>query len=855
MQNIAFGDGSNFKVAILVPDNAFKANQIKEYYLAPLAYMGVSEEHFIVFPLAYDNPKKVSSKTMGDYVENLLPDLKSIGITTLMVADSNYFKFITKNRKADPFIGYICPCMLKGSNDLSVLYVPNYRSILYSPDNEYKIHYSLKALSGHLKGTYTPPGNGIIHSADYPIHLKDIDNWLMRLHEYPELTIDLETFSLRFWEAGIASVGFAWDHHNGVSFLVDYKPNDPNKEVRKLLKEFLVEYKGTLIYFNANFDIKILVAQLFMDDWLDEQGKQAGIEILTKKFHCAKIITYLATNSATGNNLTLKYQAQEFAGNYAQEDIDDVTKIPPEQLLEYNLVDCLSTWYVFNKYFLKLFDDNQHTIYQSLFIPSVKHILQMELTGLPLNMDNVKKARIELEGILNGVHSTLRSHKTIQSFNYILQEQAQTKANEKLKVKVKPITDFADVEFNPNSAVQLQQLLYDVLNLPVIDLTENKAPATGGDTLKKLINHTTDPEVKEILNTLIEFAETEIILTTFITAFENSSLQKSDGWWYLHGNFNLGGTVSGRLSSSKPNLQNIPSTGTRFAKLIKDCFQAPPGWLFVGADFLSLEDRISALTTKDKNKLKVYTDNYDGHCLRAYSYFGNQMPDIDPNSVDSINSIADKYKELRQKSKAPTFLLTYGGTFHGLMNNCGFDEVTAKMIESRYHELYKESDDWVASKIEQACKDGYVTAAFGLRVRTPTLAKTIYNSSNKPYEAQSEARTAGNALGQSFGLLNNRAGCEVQEETLKSPFRYDILPCASIHDAQYYIVRDDSDVVLFLNEKLIKAMQWQELPEIQHPQVGLGGELSIFYPTWKTEYVIPNNATEEILRKAVNPSK
>ena len=63
-------------------------------------------------------------------------------------------------------------------------------------------------------------------------------------------------------------------------------------------------------------------------------------------------------------------------------------------------------------------------------------------------------------------------------------------------------------------------------------------------------------------------------------------------------------------------------------KLIKTCVQPPPGWIFCGLDFDSLEDKISALTTKDKNKLAVYTQNYDGHCLRAYSYFGEHMPDI-----------------------------------------------------------------------------------------------------------------------------------------------------------------------------------------------------------------------------------
>ena len=103
-------------------------------------------------------------------------------------------------------------------------------------------------------------------------------------------------------------------------------------------------------------------------------------------------------------------------------------------------------------------------------------------------------------------------------------------------------------------------------------------------------------------------------------------------------------------------MQNIPA-GSAYAKMIKEMFQAPKNWLFCGADFNALEDRISALTTKDPNKLKVYIDGYDSHSIRAFSYFGDQMPDIE-NTVESINTIPDKYNKLRSESKGPTFLLT-----------------------------------------------------------------------------------------------------------------------------------------------------------------------------------------------------
>lgn len=353
-------------------------------------------------------------------------------------------------------------------------------------------------------------------------------------------------------------------------------------------------------------------------------------------------------------------------------------------------------------------------------------------------------------------------------------------------------------------------------------------------------------EQAKILKALIGVAEVSIILSTFIESFINNSVLKGDGIWYLHGNFNLGGTKSGRLSSSAPNLQNIPSTGSRYAKHIKKCFMARYGMIMAGADFSSLEDKISALTTKDPNKIKVYTDGYDGHCLRAFYYFKNRLPGI-VDTVESINSIADLFADVRQDSKAPTFALTYQGTWHTLVNNIGMSESEAKSIEKNYHILYIHSDEWVQDKLILASKEGYVTLAFGLRLRTPILAQTILNKRSTPYAAQAEGRTAGNALGQSYGLLNNRAAIEFHKRLLASPYKYNIKPIAHIHDAQYFIMDDTIGCVKWFNDNLVECMQWQELPEIQHDLVKLGGGVELYYPTWADKMSIKNNASKRLI--------
>ena len=230
--------------------------------------------------------------------------------------------------------------------------------------------------------------------------------------------------------------------------------------------------------------------------------------------------------------------------------------------------------------------------------------------------------------------------------------------------------------------------------------------------------------------------------------------------------------------------------------------------------------------------------------MRAAYYFRDQLPQIDVTNPKSVNSIKKAAPELRQESKTPTFALTYQGTYHTLMANLGWEEAKARAIETAYHELYKVSDEYVQTRLKQANKDGYVEVAFGLRVRTPLIKQVIWNGAKMPYEAAAEGRTAGNALGQSYGLLNNRAAVAFMREVWKSPYRYDIKPVALIHDAIYLLIRDRPDVVEFANRELIKAMRWQELPEIQHDIVKLGAALDIFWPSWANAITLPNDADQ-----------
>ena len=615
------------KLLILSDGNS---DEIKRYYCDPL---GVTD--FQIVKIWKYKKKTPVTDIKTCLQEQVYPKITTYTPNYVLVADSEYFKVMAKVTKPDAYIGYFF------GDTFKFLYVPSYKQIFYHPEEtKEKITRALNSIKASEQGKYCSPGSNIIKDEYYPSTTKDIAVLLKSLANRPILTCDIETYSLKHVDAGLGSICFCWDKHSGCAFKIDKSSDSKNQEVRDLLKEFFINYKGTLIFHNIAFDVTVLIYQLFMKDVLDQEGLLNGLDTMLKNWEDTKLMTYLCTNSCSGNNLSLKYQAQAYAGNWAQDEISNIDKIPEEELLRYNLIDGLSTWFVYEKYKDTLVAEKQDKLYREIFKPTTKDIIQMQLTGIPLNYDKVLEAEQKLNDDKNQALSVITANKYVIQFKEVLNQEAVDKYNSTHK---KQIT-LADVDesFNPNSGIQIKKLLYDLIKLPVINLTESKQPATDGDTLKALLNHTTDKDVLDLLQALIDYSAVEKILSAFIPTFKKAT-PASDGRRYIYGNFNLGGTVSGRLSSSKPNLQQIPATGSKYAKLIKSCFQAPKGWLWVGLDYASLEDHISALVTKDPNKLKVYTDEYDGHCLRAYSYWKNLMPDITAQ-LDEIHKEGKVYK-------------------------------------------------------------------------------------------------------------------------------------------------------------------------------------------------------------------
>lgn len=359
-------------------------------------------------------------------------------------------------------------------------------------------------------------------------------------------------------------------------------------------------------------------------------------------------------------------------------------------------------------------------------------------------------------------------------------------------------------------------------------------------------------EVCKLLKAIIEVGSVEKILGTFIKAMKEKSILKEDGNWYLHGSFNLGAVISGRLSSSNPNLTNLPS-GSTYGALIKSCFKSNKEWVFGGADFNSLESVVNAIITNDPNKLRPLIEGIDSHCFNSFAYYVDKMPDI-VNTKESINSIKTKYPKLRKSSKPITFAGQYGGSWVTYVKNCGIPKEEAQLIEKRQKDLYWVSEEWVADKMQEASKAGYVTLAFGLRLRTPILSNVLLGSRYTPREASAEARSAGNAVGgQSYSMLLNRAAIEFMEIVRNSRYKYDIKPVGLIHDNFLPMWRNTLGCTKFVNDNLIKCMQWQDLPELQHDTVKLSACLDVF-PSWDKPIELKNNLTIQEINQTIEDS-
>ena len=860
MQHITYGQNTNYPVAILIKSFLVdgQPGKIREHYVDPLVSKGVNLNDIIVISLPYSDYKKVTAKKMNETIPELQKFMDTCGCQHIFVADTPYLKKLAKLANVTNLAGVLLPSVF-GSQRLFKGRV--YTTYQFDDKASERVNMGLDALVESYNGSYAE--KDILHDARYPHSPNDIQAELQNLMQYDKLAVDIEGFGLRLDDAGVGTIAFSWDHHSGVAFGVDYREDyqaaEINWEIRTLLLEFLLEYSdkgGVTIYHGVAYDVKNLVANLFMrNDLLNYPAMVDGTRTLLANAHCTKDISYLATNSAAGNTLGLKHLTLEFTGRYAI-DVTDITKHKLSTVLEYNLKDTCGTFWLFDKNYPIMVARQQEELYKR-YQKNQRTLVSIELTGMPLDMDEVIRLRRELDNREWELLKDLRKTKAVKAWERTKSLRMHAKYQDSVKGDGRTYEDFIqwkaeEIKFKPSQDQALVWILHEHYGLDVIDkTTKSREPSVADDTLGKHLNwiqNTEDPDqgIIDFIDAVREYLKIVKINGTFVKAFITKSIKKKDGCYYLHGGLNQGGTLSGRLSSNDPNLQNLPSGGY-WGKAIKKCFRPPAGKVMLASDYAALEARIAAMRTKDPNMTKVFTDGFDSHSMNTYAYASGDeswySQITDPNDPASINQIKKLADSDRTASKPVTFALQFLGTHTTLMNNQGYTEEKSKRLVEAYNSLYQVYFSRLKEITDRAGKDGYVRVAYGLQIDAPAIKKSVTGSKVTPSTVAAEVRSISNAVCQSYGQMNTFAADDFMRRVWDSKWKYDIQIQALIHDAIYLFVPQDLECIKWVNDNLIECMCMQMEDNIKGSPVILEAELDVHYPTWAQALTLSNNIT------------
>lgn len=268
--------------------------------------------------------------------------------------------------------------------------------------------------------------------------------------------------------------------------------------------------------------------------------------------------------------------------------------------------------------------------------------------------------------------------------------------DKKLTTLLKDMMDYAPPGFNPDSTKHKQQLLFNKKREGGLGLTPSKKTATGvasvdEETLRKLENK------HPMVPMLLEWAETKKMKSTYVDSLL-PKLYKSS----LHPSFHLHRTATGRLSSSNPNLQNIPRDSS-----VRGLFVAPEGYAMLVADYDQIELRVMCMFSGDKRMSDFFLTGADIHAGAAALVLGKP--------VEEVTS------EERQLGKGVNFLTAYGGGAQKLARTTGIEEDHAKYVIDQYYKQFSGITKWKQSVVAQAKSKGYVTTMSGRRRRLPDI--------------------------------------------------------------------------------------------------------------------------------------
>ena len=488
----------------------------------------------------------------------------------------------------------------------------------------------------------------------------DLKKVIKQIYEYGEVSVDTETTSLNPVEAELVGVSLSVKENEGWYIPVYGRNLFDNEDIDsagllKTLKPMLEDDKIKKIGQNIKYDLLVL--------------KNSGIE-MKNIFFDTMIAAYLIDPESRVNmdDLAEKYlnyktiHFEELVGK--GKNALSIAEVPVEKVAEYSIEDADITYRLYKLFKTKLKEEELEKLFYDIEMPLVSVLAVMEWNGVKIDVARFAELNTENQKMLDSVE--------------------------------KKIFELAGQRFNINSTRELAAILFDKLSLKPVRKTK-----TGFSTDIRVLE-----ELKgrhEIIEHLISYRTLAKLKNTYIEKLPQIISPKTGR---IHTSYNQTITATGRLSSSNPNLQNIPIKD-EFGKKIRSAFIADKKHVLISADYSQIELRLAAHFSGDENMTNAFRNNTDIHSLTASSVFNVPIDSVTP--------------DMRRQAKVINFATIYGVTPFGLSQQADIDVHQAADFIKKYFETYPGFKNYIDTTIAYAKEHGFVKTLLGRKRNVPDI--------------------------------------------------------------------------------------------------------------------------------------
>ncbi len=491
--------------------------------------------------------------------------------------------------------------------------------------------------------------------------LSDLDDFSAELRKQKAFSFDTETTSVDPMKAALVGMSFCWEKENAwyvpVSDARHAGPGIPANVVLEAIKPVLEDAKIAKYGQNIKYDTIVM--------------KRAGAEVRGITFD-TMIASYLIQPIKRNHNLddlAMEYLSMKKILTMALlgEGKNQITMdlVPLAQIKEYACEDADAVWQLVPVLKQKLKENSLEKLYADVELPLAEVLARCEMNGVKINSEFLRELSI--------------------------------RASREIEALEKKIWTAAGGEFNIGSPKQLAEILFEKLKLPTVRKTKT-GYSTDAAVLEKLaVEH---PVASDVL----EYREKTKLQSTYLDALPEIVNPETG---LIHTSYNQTTTDTGRLSSTEPNLQNIPIK-TETGRLVRKAFisRFPKGKI-VSADYSQIELRVLAHYSDDPNLKKAFEEDRDIHAFTATVLYGVKEKDVT--------------REMRNAAKTINFSVIYGKTSYGLSGNLGISIAEADLFIKNYFSRYPRVHDFMESQKEKAKEQGWLTTILGRRSYFPQI--------------------------------------------------------------------------------------------------------------------------------------